>query len=252
MRWMIMLCLLAGCAASPEHAAGDAPAESEEYWAARRASPAYLLDCWDVPADDPSLLQGRFRLDLTLLDLDRRVADPLLELEDERDFAPRAYGDGFADAATSLAAGEMSGEVHWRRRIATDEDEIPLNWSRIRWLATSRHFSFDPLGHGPEVVRVEDELTGLIRIRPSREFWSTQVESEARAVNVGEWKWDNRTQTLAPPVVVPRAVEERETSRAAVETARAGQTAVFQLAEFQHGESIRLRLLFVRIAEVRE
>jgi hypothetical protein len=220
--------LLAGCAASPEH---------EAYPEALFSGALDFERALPVQAASA----GWVNADVTLVDLDEKAARQLLGIEEANDIAPRAFAKPVAEQAAAIALWYGAGEVHSHQAMSLQlGNSAPLELKRELVSVTSRESG----GHALQSRTVG--IWGDVRISAaSLGGWTIQADLHSVQPGGGQ----TFTTSFGKDVVKVPIAEVVQVHRVAVETVGPGETAVFQLSRAMHGDTARIRLLFVRIAE---
>lgn len=240
MRWILMLCLLAGCAASPEAAKWE-------------SAPDWLFDADAVTYERPAnaslqAKDGWVVADLTLVDLDAGAAKRLLGIEEPRDIAPRAVSKPAGEIAMLLAERHDAGEVIARKSMLlemgestpiellrdsvylSDVDVASTSSERLTWILSNQ-----VVGTSGE-MKVAHALNGHMSIQT--DLHSTQLGLQTFHTSMGPGR----------PVDID-VPQPAHVHRVAVESVLPGQTAVFQLSRIDIKDQSRILLLLVRIAD---
>jgi hypothetical protein len=236
-----------------------------------------FLDTW-AAADGYEGPETDYKFDVVILDLDAALMGLGYLYFRDTDISPRRSDSPIADQAIGFAMNRNAGEVLYRKRVHTDYPVLDIKWDRTRW-DTTRHFFYesawfkyyapdDPwmrhfFNHGDDLPNVEENTEVVkVRLRMSplgHGTTSVQVDSDIVTLHLSPWETDNSEWTEPDPhseAQDPRTIEiERRTrsatlattQRVAVETLADGETAAYQLAQFDIGEREYRRLLFVRM-----
>ena len=234
MRWMVLLCLLAGCASVPE----DGPDTADEFFAGDvdygRARPRTM----HPPGP------GWIVADLTVVDMQIEAAERLLGIKDAADIAPRANDRATGEIAAGLAVVHEAGEILARDSMALELGaSTPFDLEhRIFYVAD---WCIGPSGMAPIILEAGLSTAGAFTVtKMTRGGYSIQADTTALQMDMQMFTTslgqDRSDVLIANPV---------QTRRVGVETVGTDQTAAFQLGRVATGERPRIRLLFVRIAE---
>ncbi len=236
MRWMVLLCLLAGCAFTQDGQSGYADHMFDADIEYMRARP--LL----VHPPGP----GWVVVDLTLVDMEIEGAERLLDIEETSDIAPRANDRAIGELAAGLAVTH-GGEILARESVPI-ELGVDASWEFEREIFYVADWSYNFRGRGtaPLVAGFTTRVSGTLKAARASRGWS--IQADFVSVQPEFHKFTTSLGMLIHTVDIPNAVE---THRVAVETLAPQQTAAFQLGRVSGGERPRMRVLFVRIASDR-
>ncbi|MCA8919073.1 MAG: hypothetical protein KDB32_08335 [Planctomycetes bacterium] len=224
---VIVLALLAGCAATDTRENGD---EQPALWKGEGL-------VYETTRGSPLIPEpGTYAADLTLVELDADVAAELLGIEEATDIAPRSFRNAMGEiAAVNACYGH--GRLITRPNVTLKPGEA-TSW---KWSVTHEYLQdWDGDMSTPIFGALEEGVSAQITVQVVDEAFAIKLEttSSQLASPMADFTAGNTGQAVK--IQIP---ELSVIQRVATETVRVGETAMFQLSR----AGSRVRLLFVRL-----